>query len=186
MLAIALDVRPDVVTLVPERREERTTEGGGLMWWVTEVTSGGTRIVGALRAAKIKVSLFLAPDLAQNSYGCCALGRSSRAAHRQYCHRNGKAREDELGRLETAARAIHAANIAVAAGHGLTRNNVGPVAGCPSSKSSTSGARSSRTRCSWACPRRSKPCETPWIVVLQTARKPGNETDFVARADPAV
>jgi pyridoxine 5-phosphate synthase len=59
MVAIALRVRPDVCTLVPERREERTTEGG------LDVLAGGAglaRRVAALVAGGIKVSLFIAAD----------------------------------------------------------------------------------------------------------------------------
>src|SRR5580704_17722499 len=57
MVAIAARVKPDVVTLVPERREERTTEGG------LDVVAGGSALAGrvrALRDAGIKVSLFIA------------------------------------------------------------------------------------------------------------------------------
>jgi hypothetical protein len=63
MLAIALAVKPDHVTLVPERREERTTEGGldvvGQRAHVIE------RVTGKLQSAGIKVSLFIAADDAQ-------------------------------------------------------------------------------------------------------------------------
>jgi pyridoxine 5-phosphate synthase len=62
MVAIAEKTLPDVVTLVPERREERTTEGG------LEVAKAGpalTAYVDRLHAAQIKVSLFIAADLAQ-------------------------------------------------------------------------------------------------------------------------
>jgi pyridoxine 5-phosphate synthase len=125
MLAIALDVRPDVVTLVPERREERTTEGG---LDVVGQRSHLDRIIGALRVAKIRVSLFLAPDLVQIHAAAALLVDQIELHTGEYCHQTGKGREDELKRLETAARATHAAKIAVAAGHGLTRHNVGPIA----------------------------------------------------------
>src|SRR5215468_3164012 len=62
MLGIAKSVKPDVVTLVPEKRAERTTEGG------LDVVGGGTalaRMVGALHGAGIAVSLFIDPQLPQ-------------------------------------------------------------------------------------------------------------------------
>src|SRR4051812_41464808 len=62
MVAIACKLHPDVVTLVPERREERTTEGG---LEVAKAPSSLRAHVDALRAADIKVSLFIAADIAQ-------------------------------------------------------------------------------------------------------------------------
>ena len=62
MVAIACDNEPDVVTLVPERREERTTEGG------LDVVGAGAALekrIAKLRDARIKVSLFIAADKAQ-------------------------------------------------------------------------------------------------------------------------
>jgi hypothetical protein len=62
MVKIAYETKPDVVTLVPERREELTTEGG------LDVVSGRDairRVVKTLRDAEIKVSLFIDPDLDQ-------------------------------------------------------------------------------------------------------------------------
>src|SRR5690349_15871178 len=62
MVDIALRVRPDVVTLVPERREERTTEGG---LDVVSQRAHLTSRIARLREAGIKVSLFIAADEAQ-------------------------------------------------------------------------------------------------------------------------
>src|SRR4051812_11319784 len=59
MVKIALARRPDVVTLVPERREERTTEGG---LEVAKASPELARHIGELQAAEIKVSLFIAAD----------------------------------------------------------------------------------------------------------------------------
>src|SRR5512144_1759063 len=62
MLRIAYEVKPDMVTLVPERREELTTEGG------LDVVSGREAVrkaVKTLRDAEIEVSLFIDPDLDQ-------------------------------------------------------------------------------------------------------------------------
>jgi pyridoxine 5-phosphate synthase len=122
MIEIALRVRPDVVTLVPERREERTTEGG------LDVVGGGARLaarVGRLLAAKIKVSLFIAADEAQ-ILASRALGVQQIELHTgEYAHAFAKPAEAaELQRLAVAAAAAHAARLEVAAGHGLTRQNV--------------------------------------------------------------
>jgi pyridoxine 5-phosphate synthase len=128
MLAFALGVGPDVVTLVPERREERTTEGG--------LDAAGRRreieaVVQALRQKGIKVSLFLAPDAAQID-AAKAMGVDQIELHTgEYCHATGGAREAELARLREAAVRVRGAGIALAAGHGLTRANVRPIVGLP-------------------------------------------------------
>lgn len=117
MVAIARAVGPDVVTLVPERREERTTEGG------LDVVGGGAalaRRVKELLDARIKVSLFIAPDDAQID-ASRALGVQQIELHTgEYAH----AKAGELDRLARGAARGHAAGLEVAAGHGLTRANV--------------------------------------------------------------
>ena len=78
MLAIALGVRPDFCTLVPEKRAERTTEGG------LDVSAGGgtlERVIGKLREAEIGVSLFIDPDPGDRRTRARAGGRDRRAAH---------------------------------------------------------------------------------------------------------
>lgn len=128
MLRIALELRPDVVTLVPERREERTTEGGLDVLGRLEPLRSTTV---ALREAGIRVSFFLAPDDAQID-AACALGIDQIELHTgEYCHHSGARRAAELARLQGAARRIVAAGVALAAGHGLTRANVAPVAALP-------------------------------------------------------
>lgn len=126
--AIAAEVKPDVVTLVPERREERTTEGG------LDVIAGKNaveRAIAALRRADIRVSLFLAPDPAQLAAGI-ALGVDQIELHTgEYAHATGAGVARELERLARAAEQIAAGKVAVAAGHGLTRSNVGPIAALP-------------------------------------------------------
>jgi pyridoxine 5-phosphate synthase len=132
MLDIALRHVPNACCLVPERREERTTEGG------LDVVAGGNRlarVVGDLKAAGIRVSLFIEPDPAVVE-----------AAHRlnadivelhtgAYCERalEGNAVEfaRELDRLARAAELAAAAGLEVHAGHGLTFNTVAGVARLP-------------------------------------------------------
>lgn len=128
MLAIATRLRPQQVTLVPERREEVTTEGG------LEVRSTAARLgaaVARLREAGIRVSLFVDPDLdvidAAAGTGSAAIelhtGRYARAAAGV-----GAGGGIELEALKVAAVAARKAGLAVHAGHGLTVRNVGPVA----------------------------------------------------------
>lgn len=119
MLAIALRVRPDVVTFVPERREERTTEGG------LDVVGGGAtlqRAIDRLRGAKIRVSLFIAPDPVQIEAARKAGVEQIELHTGDYAHAEGS--DNELFRLRSAAKLAHEMGIEVAAGHGLTRTNV--------------------------------------------------------------
>lgn len=122
MVAIAAKTLPDVVTLVPERREERTTEGG------LEVKNAAPALrkhIDALRAADIKVSLFIAPDLAQVE-ASHAMGVEQIELHTgEYAHAFGGEKADaELGRLAAAAKRGRELGLEIAAGHGLTTKNV--------------------------------------------------------------
>lgn len=123
MLGIALEVRPDLVTLVPEKREERTTEGG------LDVVGSESlpRMVGALHEASIPVSLFIDPDEAQvRASG--RLGVATIELHTgDYANSDDPVRE--LDRLRVAAELAQAEfpSIDVAAGHGLTQRNVGAL-----------------------------------------------------------
>jgi pyridoxine 5-phosphate synthase len=120
MVAIAIRTKPDVVTLVPERREERTTEGG------LEVAkaSGLAKQVEQLRGAGIKVSLFIAPDLEQVR-ASAGLGVEQIELHTgEYAHAFPDHAERELARLRAAAVHAHELGLEVAAGHGLTLRNV--------------------------------------------------------------
>jgi pyridoxine 5-phosphate synthase len=117
MVGVALRVKPAVCTLVPERREERTTEGG------LDVVGGGEGLakkVAALVSAGIKVSLFIAADAAQIDRSRAAGARQIELHTGPYAHGD----EGELARLARAAKRAHAAGLEVAAGHGLTQENV--------------------------------------------------------------
>jgi pyridoxine 5-phosphate synthase len=117
MVSIAARVKPDVCTLVPERREERTTEGG------LDVQGGGeelARRIGALARAGARVSLFVAPDPRQIECSK-AVGAAQVELHTgEYAH----GRPGELDRLAEAARLAVAIGLPVAAGHGLTQKNL--------------------------------------------------------------
>jgi pyridoxine 5-phosphate synthase len=142
MVTIACNVHPDVVTLVPERREERTTEGG---LQVARAPPTLASHVERLRGADIKVSLFIAPDLAQVE-ASHALGVEQIELHTgEYAHAFGHGRpsssdpsrpaplaaQGELDRLAAAAARGRALGLEIAAGHGLTTRNVGALVGIP-------------------------------------------------------
>lgn len=125
-LRVALEVRPHHVTLVPERREERTTEGG------LEVVGAKAHLAGvvtALQGAGIRVSLFIAPDAAQID-AAAALGVDQIELHTGDYAAAHDARHmaEELVALRQGAALAHVRGLRVAAGHGLTVQNVGAVA----------------------------------------------------------
>jgi len=126
MVQVALQIRPDTVTLVPERREEITTEGG---LDVLQQRDEVERAVRLLRDGQIRVSLFVDPDLDQ-----------IRASHKldadavelhtgRYAEAETlRARSEEIARLRDAAKAAKKLGLFVAAGHGLHYHNTAPVA----------------------------------------------------------
>lgn len=126
MVALALEHRPDQVTLVPERREEITTEGG---LSVTAHRARAAEAVGRLRDAGIHVALFLDPDPAELDAGV-ELGVAAIELHTgRYANaREGAARDAELDALRRAGARIVAAGVELHAGHGLDYRNVQAVA----------------------------------------------------------
>ncbi len=125
---LAREVKPDQVTLVPERREEVTTEGG------LDVAGQRERVaatVDRLREAGIEVSLFLDPDLKQIAIAR-EIGVDGIELHTgAYSLARDGERQVELLALKTASAAIVAAGITLHAGHGLNYQNVRPVAEIP-------------------------------------------------------
>lgn len=121
MIAIASKVKPDVVTLVPERREERTTEGG---LDVIGQRKAIEKTVAMAKESGIKVSLFIAPDLKMVEASQSIGARQIELHTGEYCHARGERLAEERARLEAAARLALDLGLEVAAGHGLTRHNV--------------------------------------------------------------
>ncbi len=124
MLRIALATRPNACCIVPEHRAEVTTEGG--------LDAAGQQsslrpIVAALSAAGIRVSLFVDPDAAQFR-AAASLGADIVELHTG-AYANG--RDGELDRLAAAATLAAELGLECHAGHGLTYDNVGPVAALP-------------------------------------------------------
>lgn len=129
MIQIALDLKPDYVTLVPERREEITTEGGlnvvGQMDRLTDV-------VTQLQQADIPVSLFIDPDPDQIQAAAQIQARWIELHTGRYAEARSEAdRLHELDQLRQGTEIALGLGLRVNAGHGLTYWNVGPVAAIP-------------------------------------------------------
>jgi pyridoxine 5-phosphate synthase len=125
MVAIALAIKPDLVTLVPERRQERTTEGG---LDVLGHRAQLERCVRTLGDAQIRVSLFIAPDERQID-ASAEVGAVQIELHTgDYAQQRMHERPSQLAVLARGAKHAAERGLRVAAGHGLTRENVGPVA----------------------------------------------------------
>jgi pyridoxine 5-phosphate synthase len=128
MVGIAINVRPQDCCLVPEKREEITTEGGLDVAADVERVAAGVR---KLAAAGIRVALFIAPDLAQIDAARRSGAPVIELHTGTYAEATGSAQARELERLRSAARRAASLGLEVHAGHGLTYNNVIPVAAIP-------------------------------------------------------
>jgi len=129
MVAIALKTGPDMVTLVPEKRQEVTTEGGldaqGNFDRLSEV-------IPALRNGGILVSLFIDPDVEQIK-AAARLGADYVEIHTgMYAEaKDAQGESDELEKIRHACGIAARLGFGVAAGHGLTYQNVRPIAEIP-------------------------------------------------------
>jgi pyridoxine 5-phosphate synthase len=124
VLAIACEVKPDQVTLVPERREELTTEGG---LDIVALRQKAVEVIRRLEQSGISVSLFLDPDPRQLDVAA-GLKAAAVELHTGQYALAGRQQEEELEKLRCAGRFIRQAGMALHAGHGLTYHNVRPVA----------------------------------------------------------
>jgi pyridoxine 5-phosphate synthase len=128
MLAIALKLKPHAICLVPEKRTEVTTEGG---LDVASKVKKLTPYVGQLAKKGMRVSMFIDADIKQLE-ASKAVGAAVVELHTgAYAHAKGAARKAELKRLQQAAKTAVALGLECHAGHGLTYDNVGPVAAIP-------------------------------------------------------
>jgi pyridoxine 5-phosphate synthase len=132
MVALAARIRPHAACLVPERREERTTEGG------LDLVGGHAHLALAVRElaeAGVRVSLFVEAEIeameAASALGAPVVelhtGTYSEAAASGESERIGR----EIARLRSAAEHGARLGLEIHAGHGLTVDNVGPVAAIP-------------------------------------------------------
>ena len=128
MLAIALRHRPHAACIVPERREERTTEGG------LDAAGQHNRLapfVARLNDAGIRVSLFIAPDVRQLEAAMRLKAPVVEFHTGEYAHATGEQLAVQLRRLSDIAALAGKNGIEPHAGHGLTFDNVQPVAAIP-------------------------------------------------------
>ncbi len=132
MKRIALDLKPDVVSLVPERDEEITTEGG------LDVRSNAAHLknhIRDLKQAGIRVSIFVDPDIEQ--IGACQKADVDLIEINtgKYADlKPGEKREKALDEIIRAAKHGDALGLEIHAGHGLDYFNIGPVAAIPEMK----------------------------------------------------
>jgi pyridoxine 5-phosphate synthase len=128
MLAIALKAKPHAACIVPEKREERTTEGG------IDCIGQHDRlkpIVAKLVDAGIRVSMFIEPDRKQID-AAHTLGAPVVELHTgAYANATGEAREKILRHIHNGAEFGADLGLEIHAGHGLTYENVKPIAAIP-------------------------------------------------------
>ena len=128
MLDIALRHKPHAVCLVPEKREERTTEGG------LDAAGQDNRLmplIARLNDAGIRVSLFIEPDAVQIDAAIRLKAPVVEFHVGHYAELEGSARAVELRRIADAAALAAKNGIEPHAGHGLTFDNVAPIAAIP-------------------------------------------------------
>jgi len=126
MVGLALELKPDQVTFVPERRQELTTEGG------LDVVTHRIRVAEAMarcRDQRIEVALFIDPDPKQVE-AAATLGADAVELHTgRYAEAtDGAGRIRELNALESAGTATLAGGMELHAGHGLNYQNVAAIA----------------------------------------------------------
>lgn len=128
MLEIALRHRPHAACIVPEKREERTTEGG------LDAAGQDNHLlpfVARLLGANIRVSLFIEPDPRQVEAAVRLQAPVVEFHTGRYAHLEGDERAEELRRIADAAALAAKHGIEAHAGHGLSFDNVAPVAAIP-------------------------------------------------------
>ena len=128
MVEIALRHKPHAACIVPERREERTTEGG--------LDAAGQHnhlapLISRLNDAGIRVSLFIEPSPRQIEAAMRLRAPVVELHTGRYAHSTGEARTAELTRIAEAAALCAKNGIEPHAGHGLTFDNVQPIAAIP-------------------------------------------------------
>jgi pyridoxine 5-phosphate synthase len=125
MTGIAARIRPDQVTLVPEQPHELTTQGG------LDVIANRAPVrdaVAALRAAGIRVSIFIDPDPSQVTASKDVAADAIELNTGGYADASAEDRHARLAAVREAAAAASASGLEVLAGHGLTYVNIRPVA----------------------------------------------------------
>ncbi len=121
MVEVACRIKPDQVTLVPERRQEITTEGG------LDVLSQADALRGTverLQKAGVIVSLFIDPTPEQVRASAQVNAEAVELHTGAYANSGGEKRNEELAKLKEGTKLAQKLNLVVHAGHGLTYQNV--------------------------------------------------------------
>ncbi|MDR0304508.1 MAG: pyridoxine 5'-phosphate synthase [Chitinispirillales bacterium] len=125
MVSMAVDIRPNMVTLVPEKREEKTTEGGLV---IRRHEKELADMVEKMSENNILISVFIDPDFDQIK-SALKIGATHVELHTgYYANAKGRAQEEELERIRDAAAFANKLGLIVNAGHGLNYQNTAPVA----------------------------------------------------------
>lgn len=128
MIRIALSIKPAMVTLVPEKRQELTTEGG------IPIKKDQKKVAEAVKKLKgsgLPVSLFIDPDM-EAIERCAEAGAEMVELHTgYYANAGGISRKAELKKLKECIQFAGSKGLLVNAGHGLNYQNVKSVAGIP-------------------------------------------------------
>jgi pyridoxine 5-phosphate synthase len=126
MVGIALRIRPDLCSLVPEKREELTTEGGLDVVGNYDLVEGA---IGRLQEGNIPVSLFIDPDNEQIRAAKKAGADIIEIHTGIYCNAEGKrAIAQELNKIEDSVACASRLELGIHAGHGLDYHNIQPLA----------------------------------------------------------
>ena len=129
MFSIALEIRPDIVTLVPEKREEITTEGGLDVTGASKIMRDGIKQISD---SGIRVSLFIDPEEEQIK-ASREIGAEDVELHTG-CYANAKTSSEvdrEYQRLVSGAEFAHKQKLQVNAGHGLNYFNTQRICSLP-------------------------------------------------------
>jgi pyridoxine 5-phosphate synthase len=121
IVRFAIKLKPDIVCLVPEKREEVTTEGG---LDVAGQLAAIKRVRKRMNTAGIEVSLFINPDASQVDASAKSGAQFIELHTGQYAENFNNARQRELHRLTAAASHAHSLGLRVNAGHGLNYDNL--------------------------------------------------------------
>jgi len=125
MMRIAMDLKPDMATLVPEKRQELTTEGG------MDLLSRKKEIIEAikkLQGAGIPVSLFINPSLIDVDISGQMQADMVEIHTGYYANMKGREKEEELHKVQDSAKVACQIGLMVNAGHGLNYHNVTEIA----------------------------------------------------------
>jgi pyridoxine 5-phosphate synthase len=128
MLKIALSIKPEMVTLVPEKRQELTTEGGLNL---LAMRNNLKKIIPHLLSAGIVVSVFIEPSETQIKEAQMLKATAIEIHTGHYANSKGDRREHALKQITRSAKQAQSLGLLVNAGHGLNYANVGAIARLP-------------------------------------------------------